>query len=217
MPSIIGPVAGALVGGMMSDGGGGQQVSKDPWGPTQKPLTDMVNDGSNLYRYYQQNPFNDIQQTAYSNLFGDLDSFRGQNSGLMDFANRLMGTNYSRHGGPTNFPMPGLMGGGMRGPSGGGMGGGDAQALAGLLGIMRGQGGQGAQAIGGLLSSGPFAVPQGKSYGQVDFSALNPYTNGGIKPPEPESEDEKARKRKQAEEEDAIRQYMASERGGAGA
>lgn len=206
--TVAGPITGALVGGLMSDGSsGGQQVSKDPWGPTQKPLTDMVNDGTDLYHYYQQNPFNQIQQTAYQNLFGDLDAFRGQNSGLMDFANRLMGTNYSRTGGQ-QIPM-GAHGGsavgmGGMGGMGGGMGGGQGmdQGLAGLLGAIqaqRGQPGQGMQS-GGLL--GPFSLPAGQSYGKVDFTALNPWTNGGIKPNEKpmETDDEKARRLRDEEE-----------------
>ena len=78
MPAaILGPVAGAVVGGVMSDGGGGQQTaSKDPWGPAQKPLQNSLNTGQGLEAYYQQNPFNPMQRVAYQNLFGDLDNFR---------------------------------------------------------------------------------------------------------------------------------------------
>lgn len=175
MPGIIGPALGGLLGGMFGGGdGGSQQVSKDPWGPTQKPLTDMVNDGTNLYHYYQQNPFNAIQQTAYQNLFGDLDAFRGQNAGLMDFANELMQSNYSRNGGQQR--PQGLLGSANRG-----------QAQSSMQ--------------GGLLG-GPFYLPQGKAFGTVDVTTMNPYTNGGIKPPEtPKETDEEKERRLKAEEE----------------
>lgn len=98
MPSaILGPVAGAVVGGLMGGGeSGGQTATKDPWGPAQQPLKDTLTEGRALQLYQQQNPWNSLQQTGYQNTFSDLDAFRGQNNGLMQFANRLMGTNYQR-------------------------------------------------------------------------------------------------------------------------
>lgn len=94
--SFLAPIAGAVVGGLMSDGGGGQSVSKDPWGPAQQPLKDTIAQAQALQAYQQQNPWNSLQQTGYQNMFTDLDAFRGQNNGLAQFANRLMGTNYQR-------------------------------------------------------------------------------------------------------------------------
>lgn len=177
MPSaILGPVAGAVVGGLMGgdEEGPSQTATKEPWEPARKPLINSLNKGQDLERYYQQNPFNVIQQTAYQNLLGDIDAFRGQNSGLMDFANRLMGANYSRSGAPGQMGgMSGLMGNGMR-PQQGGM-----QALAGLLG-------------GSSGPTGPFSVPQGRSYGLLDFTALNPFTSGAI--PAPVEEEKPAEK-----------------------
>ena len=99
MPAaILGPVAGAVVGGVMSDGGGGQQTAtKDPWGPAQKPLQNSLNTGQGLEAYYQQNPFNPMQRVAYQNLFGDLDNFRNVMAPeAMAFNNRMMNTNYQR-------------------------------------------------------------------------------------------------------------------------
>lgn len=96
MPGIIGPAVGGLLGGIMSDGGGGQTVSKDPWGPAQKPLTNTLDRAQQLEEYQRLNPWNSLQQTGMQNTFTDLDAFRGQNNGLMQFANRLMGTNYQR-------------------------------------------------------------------------------------------------------------------------
>jgi hypothetical protein len=77
----------------------------------------------------------------------------------MDFANRLMGQNYSR-GGTTTARMP--------------------------MGNMQQTK---PQAMGGLLSgqsggqSGPFSVAPNRSYGLLDFNALNPYNNA-LKPAE---------------------------------
>ena len=81
------------------EGGGGKQetASKTPWEPAIKPLTNSLNTGQDLERYYQQNPFNRLQQQGYQNQFADLDQFRSQTApGLMAFANKLMGSNYQR-------------------------------------------------------------------------------------------------------------------------
>ena len=98
--AVIGPVAGAVAGGLMSDGGS-QTASKDPWGPAQQPLKDTLEEARRLQLYQQQNPWNQLQQTAYQNTFTDLDAFRQQNNGLMQMANRLMGANYQRGQAPT--------------------------------------------------------------------------------------------------------------------
>ena len=96
--AIIGPVVGSVVGGLMSDGGGGQQTaSKDPWGPAQKPLQNSLTTGTALENYYQQNPFNPLQRVGYQNLYADLDNFRNVMAPqAMAFNNRMMNTNYQR-------------------------------------------------------------------------------------------------------------------------
>ena len=97
--AVAASVAGAAVGGMMSDGGGGgqQTASKDPWGPAQKPLQNSLETGQGLENYYQQNPFNPLQQAGYQNLFADLDNFRNVMAPqAMAFNNRMMNTNYQR-------------------------------------------------------------------------------------------------------------------------
>lgn len=166
MPAaILGPVAGAVVGGLMSDSGGGEQqtATKEPWSAAAPWLRQQLEQGQNLQAYYQQNPWNNLQQTAYQNTFSDIDQFRNSMApGLMDFANRLMGTNYSR-GGATTARMP--MGNMQQTKP---------QAMGGLLSLLSGQsGGQ----------SGPFSVAPNRSYGLLDFNALNPY-NGALKPAE---------------------------------
>lgn len=94
--AVIGPVAGAVAGGLMSDGGGGQQVSKDPWAPAQKPLMNTLERAQMLQDHQMMNPWNPMQQVAYQNTYTDLDAFRDQNNGLMAYANKLMGSNYQR-------------------------------------------------------------------------------------------------------------------------
>jgi len=146
--AIAGPVAGAVVGGLMSDGGGGgQQVSKEPWAEAAPWLKETLRTGQQLQNYYQQNPFNPMQQTGYQNTFTDLDVFRGQNNGLMQFANQLMGKQYQRG----------------QAPSGG------------LLSMQ--QPAQTMQAPPqGLLAPNVFSIPQGQQYGQANWKELNPWT-----------------------------------------
>jgi len=156
MPAaILGPIAGSVVGGLMSDGEQ-QTATKEPWSAAAPWLRQQLEQGQNLQAYYQQNPWNNLQQTAYQNTFSDIDQFRNSMApGLMDFANRLMGTNYSRGGtrpmGNMQQTKPQAMGGLLSGQSGG--------------------------------QSGPFSVAPNRSYGLLDFNALNPY-NGALKPAE---------------------------------
>lgn len=160
MPAaILGPIAGSVVGGLMSDDGEQQTATKEPWSAAAPWLRQQLEQGQNLQAYYQQNPWNNLQQNAYQNTFSDIDQFRNAMApGLMDFANRLMGTNYSRGGATARMPM-----GNMQQTK--------PQAMSGLL-----SGQSGGQ-------SGPFSVAPNRSYGLLDFKALNPY-NGALKPAE---------------------------------
>ena len=181
MPAaIVGPIAGSVVGGLM--GGDSQQsqtASKEPWADAAPWLRENLRTGQGLQNYYQQNPFNPQQQTAYQNIFGDLDAFRNQMApGLMGFANRLMGSSYQRGGSTAGANGGGLLAGGAQ-PTGGMMGAGSSdmnQALQQLLSAQQGQQGQ------QTLNSGLFQVPQGQSYGKIDWAAQNPFTNGSIDP-----------------------------------
>lgn len=183
--AIAGPVAGAVVGGLMSDGGGGQQTAtKEPWEPARKPLINSLNTGQDLERYYQQNPFNILQQQGYQNLFSDLDQFRTQAApGLMDFANRLMTSNYQR--GPRNSQLEaipqslGLM---------------QAPQMGSTRPQMMTQGPDGSYSPQmtppGLLSApGPFQAPSQGRYGLLDSARfrdeLNPFTSTNGIPPAP--------------------------------
>lgn len=174
MPSaILGPIAGAAVGGLMSDGGEEQTATKEPWSAAAPWLRENIAQGQNLQAYYQQNPWNQQQQTSYQNTFSDIDNFRNSIApGMMDFANRLMGTNYSRGGAtmqnkPQAMPRSGAQSSAQSGNGG---------MLSSLLSAAQ----PGQQSRG---SSGPFSVSPGQSYGLLDFQALNPY-NGALKPAE---------------------------------
>ena len=127
MEAVAGPVAGAVVGGLM--GGDSQQsqtASKEPWSAAAPWLRENLRTGQGLQNYYQQNPFNPQQQTAYQNIFGDLDAFRNQMApGLMGFANRLMGSSYQRGGSTAGANGGGLLAGGAQ-PTGGMMGAGSS-------------------------------------------------------------------------------------------
>lgn len=160
MPAaILGPIAGSVVGGLMSDGEE-KTTTKEPWKDAAPWLRENIAQGQNLQAYYQQNPFNQLQQTSYQNTVSDIDNFRGSMApGLMDFANKLMGQNYSRNGAQRQQMQTKPM----------------MQASP-----MQGQ-------QGGLLQQGPqqgpFSATKGQSYGLLDFQALNPY-NGALKPAE---------------------------------
>lgn len=158
----FGKVAGGLIGGLLggSDSGGGQEVNKAPWDPAIKPLQNSLTTGQALETYYQQNPFNPLQQVGYQNLVSDLDNFRNVMAPqAMAFNNRMMNTNYQRKpagtelGGaftpinasqflpPEQRQPQGGMGGGIS--MGGGMPGmpGAMSQGGGLAGVMNGLGG----------------------------------------------------------------------------
>ena len=164
MPAaILGPIAGSVVGGLMSgDSQQSQTASKEPWKDAAPWLRENLRTGQGLQNYYQQNPFNPQQQTAYQNTFGDLDAFRNQMApGLMGFANKLMGGSYQRGGSTAGANGGGLLAGGAQ-PTGGMMGGGQQSPQS--------------------MQGGLFQVPQGQSYGKIDWAAQNPFTNGSITP-----------------------------------
>ena len=171
MPAaILGPVAGAVVGGVMNKGGGGgggsQTASKEPWAEAAPWIKDNIKTGQDLQRYYQQNPFNSLQQTGYQNQFADLDQFRNQMApGLMNFANKLMGSNYQRASAGTEIGatnpyaaqamMPAMLQKqAYQASQGGGQAG--AQSPQGALGKMIGLLGQSGQS---MQSTGPNGLP----------------------------------------------------------
>jgi len=141
MPAaIVGPIAGAVVGGLMSDGGS-QTASKEPWSAAAPWLKRNIQQGQDLQAYYQQNPFNRQQMVGYQNLFSDIDNYRNAVSpGLLAITNKYLGKGGS----------PGIS----------------------LL----------SSGAPGKADAGGYA-PMSKSFGLLDFNALNPY-NGALKPEE---------------------------------
>jgi hypothetical protein len=121
----IGGAAIATVGGaMLSDKGGGgggtTTQSKEPWAPAVPWITSNLQAGQDLQNYYQQNPFNALQQGAYANLFGGNDYINQMTPGLL--AQMSQPTGFDRNNPrarpqayqfPTmtgaNFPMRGLL------------------------------------------------------------------------------------------------------------
>lgn len=119
--SIIGAGAGLLNSLFGGDDEPQQTATKTPWEPAIKPLTNSLNTGQDLERYYQKNPFNAQQRQGYQNLFSDLDMFRNQIApSMLGFANQMMQSDYRR--GPRNSQMEAMQG--MGGGYGSGMGGG---------------------------------------------------------------------------------------------
>lgn len=205
----------------MSGGGESQTASKEPWEPTRQPLIDSVKTGQELERYYQQNPFNPLQQQGYQNLFSDLDQFRGQIApGMMQFANQMMASNYQR--GPRQSQMEMMQSQPMQAQQR------PQMMQQGTDGSYAPQGGlmapqQAQRPQGGLLGAqGAFSAPTQGNYGLLDFAQLNPFTatNGipkePVKTPEQISEEERIRREQEARDR-AAKAAWEDELRGAGA
>ncbi|ABX34597.1 hypothetical protein Daci_1957 [Delftia acidovorans SPH-1] len=193
MPDSIGKIAGGLVGGLFSDSGGGQSQTqtREPWGPAQQGLKDVLNDATKLRTYYQQNPLNQLQQTSYQNLYGDIDNYR-QNMApsMMALSNRLMNSNYQRAPAGSELggflqPERGMGAGTYRtgATPGGSVAGGNGAggALQGLL----GQAGQGYSPLmqsGGLLGGISGAAGSLPGAQGPDSGAGQAMQSGGIRP-----------------------------------
>lgn len=105
--AAIGVVGGAMSSKKSSGGTTTQTQDKSPWEYAQPWMISNLNEGQRLQDYYKQNPFNDQQKQAYSNLFGDLNQFRSQMApSLYDRANGMMNSNYQRK----SYDRPGLVG-----------------------------------------------------------------------------------------------------------
>ena len=169
MSLLGGLIGGAL--GLLGSKGSSSQASNEPWAPAQPLLQDLLKQGQGLNTYYQQNPFNSLQQTAYQNAFADIDNTRNSvMPGLLSITNK-----YLQKGGS---PGISLLQSGQSAPNGGGA---------------------------------------ARSYGLLDFLALNPYTSGAIPQTLPKTPQEEEEERKKREQEAAWEQHMQMERQGAGA
>lgn len=97
--SIGATLLGGLLGGQSSNTN--SSASREPWAPAQPWLKSNIDTGQQLQAYYQQNPFNALQQQGYDNLFSDLNNFRSNMApGLLGLANSMTGSNYQRQQGP---------------------------------------------------------------------------------------------------------------------
>ena len=77
---IVGALASTALSKVMSKGssGGESTSSSEPWAPAQDLLKNVLKDTGDLRTYYQQNPFNDQQKTAYQNQFNQVDNYNNQ-------------------------------------------------------------------------------------------------------------------------------------------
>lgn len=149
MPSALAPIAGAVVGGLMSGDGPDQTqtTSKEPWSEAAPWIKDNIGIGQRLQNFYQQNPFNAIQQNAIGQTLNDQDYYR-------------------------NTLMPGLMAflGQPR------AGGNSLSALGIPQGSVGGQQ-QGLLGAKGTPLQSLFQVPQASNQaGLIDWVALNPHS-----------------------------------------
>ena len=183
---FIGNNAGSLLGGLFGAGASGDTKtgatqSRDPWGPAQPHILRNLQNEADLQSVYQKNPFNAQQQAGYNNIFADADHFRSSVApGLMDFANRGTTGSYERQRGGAPGSAAGY--GGESRPGGFRAGGQGPFSVAPYVSAA-----QASMASTGPMRDGsapPTVSPSGGRFGQVDFAASNPYTNGAIKPAE---------------------------------
>lgn len=64
--------AKSAFGGDKNGGAGVQSSSRDPWGPAQPYLKKNLETNQGLQDYYAKNPFSQLQQQQYQNLFNTL-------------------------------------------------------------------------------------------------------------------------------------------------
>lgn len=81
-------VAGAVLNSGNSQGGTATQT-KDPWAAAVPWLTQNLGTGQQLQQYYQQNPFNQQQQNAYSNMGSNSDYARQLASSVLGQMNNF--------------------------------------------------------------------------------------------------------------------------------
>lgn len=107
----IGPAIGAaagLLGGGSSQGGTTTQKN-EPWAPAQPWLTNNLQTGQQLQNYYQANPFNAQQQSAYGNLASGTDYMNRLTPGLLQQFSQSSGfdrNNPSARPAPFSFFAP---------------------------------------------------------------------------------------------------------------
>lgn len=147
--AVAAPLIGGLLGGASSGGSTSQSTqNKNPWEPAQPFLLKDLQTNQDLQNYYTKNPFNAQQRTGLQNTMGDADHYRSR-------------------------IMPGLMDFANRGMTSS-----YSRQTGGAPGSGGGYGG--AVRPGGMTQSGQgaFSAPTGGLFGQIDWNASNPFTNG---------------------------------------
>lgn len=200
---IAASMAGAAVTGAMNkkSSGGSSTSSTEPWAPAQDLLKGVLGDAGDLRTYYQQNPFNDLQKTAYQNQFNQLDNFNNQIvPGLMQGLQGLLGPQFGNIGlgasraqqaqqAPARpaWTQDQLREGGefirdnIENPAA-------VRERAGLLGLTNADLLQAAQTQDPNIRMNQVEQFMGRqdpqyakqSFGQIDWNTLNPWRNGGI-------------------------------------
>lgn len=183
--------------------GGGSTSSSEPWEPAQDLLKGVLKDTGDLRTHYQQNPFNDLQKTAYQNQFNQLDNFNNQIvPGMMQGLQSLLGPQFGNIGlgasraaqqsQPAARPawsQDQLKEGGqfmrdnIENPAA-------VKERAGLLGLTNQDLLQAAQTQDPNIRMNQVEQYMGRqdpqyakqSFGQIDWNAQNPYRNGSITP-----------------------------------
>ena len=180
-PTVLGSLLGGASGG--SAQGGTQTVNKDPWLPAQDWMKQNLSTGQNLQNYYQTNPFNSQQQSAYGNLASGGDYMNRLVPSLLQQFSQPTGFDRSHPNArpsPLNFSAPDVnpyfakaFGGQMQ-PSGGEQP--QAQPKAPFMFF--------ANDAEHPSSGGPFTAPMYQSAPQrADMNMTqNPFGNGGIQP-----------------------------------
>lgn len=108
---LAGPVVGGLLGG--ASGGGStsatQTASKEPWAPAVPWITSNLQAGQDLQKYYQQTPFNAIQQGAYANLLTGNDYVNSMIPGLLSQMSQSQGFDRSNpRARPQTYQFPAM-------------------------------------------------------------------------------------------------------------
>ncbi len=107
--ALIGPIIGSVAGGLLGGGesGNSQNTTREPWGPSQDWLKDLIKQGQGLNGYYQQNPMNAVQQQGYANVMNDADGYRNQLlPALMGLSNNFTsGANFYDRSQPNKKPV----------------------------------------------------------------------------------------------------------------
>lgn len=102
LTDFLGKYAPNLIGAALGAAGSKDQTqtsSREPWGPAQPWLKDNIAKGQELQKFYENNPFNDVQKGALQGLLDVSNTGAQALPGLLDFANRMGQSNYQRSGG----------------------------------------------------------------------------------------------------------------------